>query len=629
LVNGNNITIKNARINGFKVGIMARGCKNLKIINSDLSYNYRQHLHSNWLNEDISDWMSFHHNENDEWLRYGAGIYMKNCSKFKITSNIITNGQCGLMLVGCNDGEVSDNNFSFNSAIGVGMYRSSHNNVLHNKLDFNVRGYSDGFYNRGQDSGGLLVFEQCNSNVFAYNSTTHCGDGFFLWAGQTTMDNGTGGCNDNYIFKNDFSYAPTNGVEVTFSKNIIRDNIIKGCDHGIWGGYSWETSIIGNNISQNRIGIAIEQGQNNNISLNNFENNKQAGIKLWARKTQPADWRYAQKKDTRSRNYNLWENRFKNEFIAIDLALTENLTLYKNEYLNTKTRIRKDSSVGNLVQNPEFVTDSAAVSIPVPEKWKTIGIPASTNPVGRNQIRITEWGPYNFNYPILFLKKIDSNNYYYFDVLGPKGKWRLKNAKCLKDISINSGGFPAELIAQKNGDDVALELEYYGPPFTNQFGKKQPAGSPYIFSFRDYQPAINWKVSWFKWDAAHDPNKDYDLFKTVLQGDPVKKENSKNLNFTWWGAIGTALPADSFATVATSIINVKKGIYNVGVTADDLVKVYLDGKLLIDYWDAKKYVYDEDAHHDAEVELDGRHEIRIEHVENAGFATLLFTLKPL
>lgn len=122
----------------------------------------------------------------------------------------------------------------------------------------------------------------------------------------------------------------------------------------------------------------------------------------------------------------------------------------------------------------------------------------------------------------------------------------------------------------------------------------------------------------------------YDSFKNFINSSTaVKTENIHQLNYTWWGAIGKQLPADSFTTVATTTVNVKKGLYNLGVTADDLVKVFIDGKLVIDFWDAKKYVYDEDAHHSALVELNGRHEIRIEQVENSGFATLLFSLKPL
>lgn len=631
LIKGNNITLKNARINGYKVAVMAEGCKNLVIENSDFSYNYRQQLQSTWLHEDVSDWMSYHHNENDEWLRYGAGIYLKDCNGSTIRNNTITGGQCALMMTRCNDGMITDNNFSFNSAIGIGMYRSSRNNILHNKLDFNVRGYSHGFYNRGQDSAGILVFEQCNDNVFAWNSVTHGGDGFFLWAGQTTMDSGEGGCNNNYVFKNDFSYAPTNGIEVTFSKNKILENIIKECDHGIWGGYSWQTSINRNKFEGNRIGIAIEHGQFNNISYNNFENNKAAAIKLWARKTQPSDWGYANKRDTRSMYYNLWDNSFKNETIAFDLNLTSKIVFTGNKYENVKTAIKKDSSVEVLDPNPALLVDSAAVIPEIIDTWKKNSIPVTTFPKGRDQIRVTEWGPYPYNdpYPYIFLKSIDSNNVYSFDLLGPKnGTWVIKNTKDLDHITGHEGTFPEQIKALRTGNDVQLQLEYNGEGFTGKFGRKQPAGT-YIISFRDFQPDINWMVNWYKWDAAHDPNKSYENFKTVYNNAPVKTEQVKKVDYTWWGAIGKTLPADSFATVATGTVVVEKGKYQLSVTADDLVRVYVDGKLKIDFWDTSKYKYDEDTHHNATVELNGKHDIRIEHVENSGYATLIFKLVPL
>ncbi len=69
-----NITILHANIHGYKVALLADSVTGLHIYNSNLSYNYRQQLHSNWQREDVSDWMSYHHNENGEWLRYGAGM---------------------------------------------------------------------------------------------------------------------------------------------------------------------------------------------------------------------------------------------------------------------------------------------------------------------------------------------------------------------------------------------------------------------------------------------------------------------------------------------------------------------------------------------------------------------------
>ena len=629
LIKGNNITLKNARVSGYKIALMAKGCKNLQIEFSNFSYNYRQHLQSNWLREDVSDWMSYHHNEQDEWLRYGAGIYLKDCIRPTLHHNTIRGGQCGLMMMRCSDGSIYANDFSFNSALGIGMYRSSNNHILNNKLDFNVRGYSDGFYYRGQDSAGLLLFEQCNSNVIAYNSATHGGDGFFLWAGQTTMDTGEGGCNDNYIYKNDFSYAPTNGVEVTFSKSHIIDNIIRYCDHGIWGGYSWETSINGNDISNNRIGIAIEHGQYINISNNRFENNRVAAIKLWARKTQPTDWVYAQKRDTRSMKYDCWNNQFMHEKTAFDITLTKNINLDQNSFTQTTTEIKKDSSVEGLVINPPSLVDTTAIQIPILQSWKNKTIPPLTTPAGKAQIRITEWGPYDYGYPIIFLHHIDSNHRYHFNVLGPSGNWRIKDSKDLSEISSQSGHFPDTLIALATGPDVQLNMEYTGPSFTDAFGKQLPAQNGYRFSFRDFTPIINWEVKWYSWDSLHNPNKDYEKFRSVFNNPPIKTEQTHKIDYTWWGEIGKHLPADSFATVATGTVELEKGKYLIGVTADDLVKVYIDGKAVIDFGDASLYKNDEDAYHSAIVTLGGKHTIRIEQVENSGYATLIFYLKPL
>jgi parallel beta-helix repeat protein len=631
LIQGNNITLKNASVSDYKVAVIAEGCKNLKIENSDFSYNYRQHLQSGWLHEDVSDWMSYHHNENDEWLRYGAGIYLKDCSKAVIQNNTITGGQCALMMTRSNDGLITDNDFSFNSAIGIGMYRSSRNNILHNKLDFNVRGYSHSFYNRGQDSAGILVFEQCNENVFAYNSATHSGDGFFLWAGQTTMDTGEGGCNDNYVYGNDFSYAPTNGVEITFSRNTIRKNMVDGCDHGIWGGYSWQTNIIDNMIRNNRIGIAIEHGQHISILNNEFGKNRVAAVKLWARKTQPADWGYANKRDTRSMTYNFQENYFRDEQVAFNFANTQDINITSTSIINTHTDIRKDSLVGSIINDTTRINEviqSLPAEIQNP-RYASAPLFHIGYERGRQLIRITEWGPYDYRYPIIFLKKIDSNSVYHFDVLGPKGKWKIKNSKDVKNISSKEGIFPAEITVQKYGVDVQLQLEYTGESFTDQFGKKQPANRVHNFSFSDFQPDINWSVNWYKWDAGHNPNKNYELFKTVYNNKPVKSEQAKKIDYTWWGEIGKNLPADSFAIVATGTVEVKKGLYQLSVTADDLVKIFVDDKLVIDFWDVSKYKYDEDTHHNAAVQLNGKHTIRIEQVENAGYATLIFKLIPL
>jgi len=225
----------------------------------------------------------------------------------------------------------------------------------------------------------------------------------------------------------------------------------------------------------------------------------------------------------------------------------------------------------------------------------------------------------------------------WFDILGPNGKgkiqngkWKIVNVKGVEKISSTSGNFPASITAVKNTDDVLIELLYMGTEFTTQFGHKIPAGEPFTFVYRDFEPQISWDTKWYKWDVAHDPNKNYDQFKKIFSGTPIKSEFGKKLDYTWWGEIGKGLPADSFATVATGKLQVSPGRYDLGITADDLVKVFIDGKTVIDFWDASKYVNDEDAHHRYLWNSDGEpHDIRVEHVENGGYATIIFSLKPL
>src|SRR5688572_20819934 len=167
---GKNITIKNLKAKGYKIALLARDVSNLTIDNCDFSYNYRQHLNSTQEKEDISDWLSHHQNEKDEWLRYGAAMYLRNCDSMIIRNTKVTGGQNALMITNCNYGKIYNNDFSFNSGLGIGMYRSSYNTIAYNKINFNVRGYSHGVYNRGQDSAGILIYEQSSNNLFYKNS---------------------------------------------------------------------------------------------------------------------------------------------------------------------------------------------------------------------------------------------------------------------------------------------------------------------------------------------------------------------------------------------------------------------------------------------------------------------------
>ncbi|MES1221933.1 MAG: right-handed parallel beta-helix repeat-containing protein [Bacteroidota bacterium] len=636
--NSKNITVKNLKIKGYKIALLARNTEGLVLDNCDLSYNYRQHLNSTQEKEDLSDWMSYHQNENDQWLRYGAAIYLRNCNKAIIKNCKVTGGQNSLMMMECNDAMIYNNDFSFNSGIGIGMYKCSNNKIMYNRLVFNVRGYSDGVYNRGQDSAGILVYEQSNNNLFYKNNVTHSGDGFFLWAGQTTMDNGQGGCNGNIIAGNDFSYAPTNGVEVTFSRNTITDNRIFECDNGIWGGYSYETNISNNKFRNNKRAIAIEHGQNNKISYNIFYGDKKA-IQLWGRAEQPSDWGYAKYRDTKSHNYVIASNNFNGNETVLDLNRTDSLNIFGNIYSRYGTLLKTDSTVTNL---DTAAYDELSIELSKDNEMKIPEVDKPANPfknvsvlAGKKNILITEWGPHDFRSPIIWnTNPTDTSGVMKFDILGPKGKWVIKNRRGVKNISSTNGEFPASITAEAlkcKRTDILLELEYKGEAITTGPGNVIAKGNRYLFSYKKFFQPVQWTVKFFSLDtSSFNPIKTNQLFASNVRMRPIKSDTVISLDYSWWNGIKASDSSCSqFISVAEGDADFIKGNYEISVTWDDAVRLYVDNKLVLDEWNPALHKFDESPNKKLRIALGGKHSFRVEHLNLGGLGVLALKFKPV
>src|SRR5690606_28858067 len=107
--------------------------------------------------------------------------------------------------------------------------------------------------------------------------------GIFIWAGQSTMETGEGGSNQNSLHQNNCSFAIFHGIKATFSSNDFSKNKLQDCHSGIWASYAYDSQFLGNTFNDNNIGLSIEHGYNNVIQNNSFfENNY--GISLWENK---------------------------------------------------------------------------------------------------------------------------------------------------------------------------------------------------------------------------------------------------------------------------------------------------------------------------------------------------------
>lgn len=708
-IQGDGITLRNGRVRGYKVAVMATQSSRLKVTNLDASYNWKQRLYSTPAKEDLVDWMSFHKNENNEWLRFGAAIYLNGVEQFDISNSRAVGGQCGLMMTKSNKGRVVNNNFSYLSAVGLGMYRSSDNVIMHNKLDYCVRGYSHGVYNRGQDSTGILIYEQSHRNIFAYNSATHGGDGFFLWAGQSTMDTGQGGCNDNILYANDFSHSPANAIEATFSRNAFVYNLLVECWHGVWGGYSYDTAILLNQFGANGEAIAIEHGQKNVIAGNAFYRDTM-GIYLWQNNRAPdPNWGYPKFRDTRNKGTSAFENRLQdipgpaflvdsgtnisisnnrvirakpsalwqgtisdstftnNEIFHLqDLQVVPGLKAEGNVWNRAEADVpapimsrggnafpKEDAAIKEVLEralsdwrpyrgvnqfmvrdklesySKKFNQDYTPFYIAPLEGGKDVFLKA-TDRRGRNTIFVDAWGPYDFQSPRLVLRsrsvQSGGSERLVFDMLGPAGAATVKRTEGLRVLAGQSLKIPGKLIVEidKKSARREIALEYVGERTVDYRGIATAKGKPVRFDWSEFFIPIDWTVNFFTYDPkTQEPRSQRDAFTKILSGTPLRTETPATLDYAWAGAAYPQGPANHFATVSTGNLNVAEGEYEIVITSDDGVALWLDGRKVLENWTWHGPTVDR-----VTVKLKGSHRLRLEHFEIDGYATLKVEVVP-
>ena len=617
---GRKITVKNAVVRGYKVGILARQSPELRVSRNDLSYNWKPRLYSGVEKESLVDWMSYHQNEKDEWLRQGAGIYLTECDRAEVDHNTAVQGQNGLMITRSSGLKIWNNTFQFLSGIGVGLYRTTDSTIMHNRIDWCVRGYSHGFYNRGQDSAGLLMYEQSSKNSVAYNSITHGGDGLFLWAGQSTMDTGQGGSNANLFQQNDFSHAVTNGIEATFSYNKFIGNRVEDCWHGVWGGYSYGSIWEGNRFARNTEGIAIEHGLGNKIVSNTFDGDETA-IRLWQNPTQDPNWGYPKYRDTRSHGYLLEKNQFKGNKTALDVRATTGVEAFRDTFEAVGTRLAGDSAVDlDVVPELYIISDDVLLS----------KLSGGIDPMikdegrrGRARIIVDEWGPYDWKSPKLWPTGRSDEQPLRLRVLGPQGEWTLTSARGAT-VSSNAGRVPGEIVvtpATTSPIDFTVTLEYRGSDVISTRGARTPAGKPYTFSYARFFAPIDWTIKFFEYGDDTDPVKQPAGFAKLLERTPLKTLSANRLDYISGRAIEDGVPRDRFALVAEGATNLPPGDYTLQVISDDGVRVWIDGAMILDEW----------TPHESKVSRvpigGGTRRFKVEYYDVTGFAELRFDIQ--
>ena len=122
-------------------------------------------------------------------------------------------------------------------------------------------------------------------------------------------------------------------------------------------------------------------------------------------------------------------------------------------------------------------------------------------------------------------------------------------------------------------------------------------------------------------DPADDPWAASYFANTDLSGTPALTRIETSLNHNWgFGSPGAGVPKDDFSARWTQPLYFQSGIYRFTTYTDDGVRLWVDGRLLIDSWRPMR------GYRSAAVRLsEGTHDVRMEYYERSGVALARLT----
>jgi parallel beta-helix repeat protein len=676
-----NVTIVNARVHGFHCGLVATAADGLTVSGGDFSDNYRQRLRSTSLAEDGGDWLYPHHNDTRKWReQYGGAVCVESSSGVTLRDIRVRRGQNGILLDRVTESRVFDNDASFLSGWGLAMWRSSSNVVSRNAFDFCVRGHVEGVYNRGQDSAGILCFEQCNDNLFVENSATHGGDGFFGFAGRDALgelwlegERGrlrreTGrqevdslltvpvevarrhaalGCNRNLLWGNDFSYAAAHGIEMTFSvgNRFINNRLVENAICGVWGGYSSESLIAGNHFEGNggmaygleRGGVNMEHASDNLVVSNLFLNNK-CGVHFWW----DDDGALLRAPGVVGRYRGVSGNVIAGNRFVIDTAHPFGTLRAGEELLVLQLR---DHGSGRVTNNA-FFANTVELGIPAAREFAIdpgcellrtgerprfeipeIEVPGERRPVGarahlrgRDRIIMDEWGPWDHASPMVRRGHGAAGMRVY-------ELWGFKTPAA----TVLEGEVDLQLAATTNRASHRLQIA------------STPGVRPYRVAVRSEGTrrelagtlvTTEWEMTLFSWDI--DPREDLEGWRGLARGSGAMRARTSRLALPYgWGGprqqdLSPEITAkgpgnDHFGMIARTRLDLPAGRWRFTTLSDDGVRVLVNGEPVIENWTWHGPTRDTGVF---EQPTGGEVEVVVEHFEIDGYAVLELEIEP-
>jgi hypothetical protein len=135
------------------------------------------------------------------------------------------------------------------------------------------------------------------------------------------------------------------------------------------------------------------------------------------------------------------------------------------------------------------------------------------------------------------------------------------------------------------------------------------------FSFGRFEPAIAWQLRAWAWPDSLDPRTDGNWARLTATTKLFERAVPR-LDYMWYRPTIRELPQSRYAFEAAGAVQLPPGEHTLRTISDDGIRVWVDGKLVIDNWDL----------HGSEVDYapltGGAHELKVQYFQVDGWAEL-------
>lgn len=302
-----NVTIVNARIVGFREGIIVKSSSFDRIMNSmfisdgigvhlDKGSSHVAVVNNTFQESGLFVYRSYNNTVENNTVNGKPLVYLEGASHVTVSDA----GQ--VVLVKCTDIRVEGLNLS-KASVGVELWMTNMTIIRGNIISGNNRYGVYAYYTHGNYIEGNIITGNGDDGISLYDSrdtvildNTIAGNGYdgiylsYSPGNYISGNNITGNSGDglhlwksyyNSILGNHISGNDRDGVYIGNSKdNRVKSNVIEGNgDYGVYLSYSSYNDILGNNISNNSDGLHLWRSSKNYIKYNNIMDNNR-GIYL-------------------------------------------------------------------------------------------------------------------------------------------------------------------------------------------------------------------------------------------------------------------------------------------------------------------------------------------------------------